>query len=182
MRPFTWVEVDFKKRFWSRFTCAARHIWPWVQTLWTAVGYSGYVGLCVSLQVCVSCFPVTGRGRTVCDWFWRERRAGILTAGADQGCTVPYAPAPDLRGLSVRRFCSVSVSLCCCSSSYILSWKYWSKSWDLLSFTSLPTLLPTFPPTPSIFCSKRIRSLLLTQGPPHIPAATGSIKHAAAIW
>lgn len=70
------------------------------------------------------------------------------------------------KGHSVRRCCSVSVYLCCCSSSTFSVEKHLSKSWELLSFISLPNPPPQLSNqllSSSVF--KRSRPLVWTQWP-----------------
>lgn len=110
-----------------------------------------FIRLCVSLQ-CVSCSPCHRWWQSsVCDWFWRERRADILSSRCKPGthsAQCPKAWPGAAWHQSVRRCCSVSVYLCCCSSSIYFNFSLrLSLNW-LFNTPSTP-LTPHLSPKPT---------------------------------
>lgn len=107
---------------------------------------------CVSLQYVCLALPVTGGGRAQCViGFEGSAALTFWAAGVNRGCTVPKglargSLAPDPQGQSVRRCCSVSVYLCCRSSSiYFISL---SSKLSLNWWLYTPSVPLTHNPTP----------------------------------
>lgn len=102
-------------------------------------------------SVCLA-LPVTGGGRAQCViGFEGSAALTFWAAGVNRGCTVPKglargSLAPDPQGQSVRRCCSVSVYLCCRSSSInFYSFQFKTIIKLVVKYSFCP---PPHPPTP----------------------------------
>lgn len=134
---------------------------PLVHLIYNVAEHGGIAvsGCVCPYSVCLA-LPVTGRGRAQCViGFEGSAALTFWAAGVKRGRTVHNAQRPE----SVRRCCSVSVYLCCCSSSIYFNFSLkLSLNW-LLNTPSIPSH-PKPPPPPlnsSVHCLHTLASLLL---------------------